>query len=140
MQFNAKMSDIKFGALCQLLSQAEPLHTESTNDKEFACTICDFRTLSNIYLKKHLKRHTSLNRIKCEVCDTELSKEFIDKHMLIHTGEKKETCKICSKTGLTEHSTYTQYTYLITLPHLYKTGLTEYSAILYKTGLTEHST
>ena len=44
------------------------------------------------------------------------------------------------KTGLTEHSTYTNLASEITLPYLYITGLAEHSLILQKTGLTEHST
>ena len=85
-------------------------HTEI--NQEFTCAICDFRTRSIKYHKKHMKRHTTLGKVKCDVCNKELShKDSLTKHMLIHQGEKREVCKICKKTflardGLRNHMKY----------------------------------
>ena len=74
-------------------------------EKIFKCTICDFETESKTSLRKHLRKHTSRRKFKCERCKRKfLNKEKYEHHVADHKTYvyKIYKCTICEKTYKTK--------------------------------------
>ncbi len=65
----------------------------------FLCHQCDYRTVTNTYLKTHMRIMHGEQLFECEICDfSTRHKDVIAYHMNKHrTGGKDHICQFCSK-------------------------------------------
>lgn len=79
----------------------QQLHTGNaltTDDKVFACEICDARFHQQSDLRRHMLGHTGEKPYRCKHCDAGFTRtSSLNKHMRIHTGEKPYVCEECDQ-------------------------------------------
>lgn len=59
---------------------------EETENKPFACKLCNYTATRNINLQNHIKTHASEKVIVCEICDAKTTTmSSLRKHLETHT-------------------------------------------------------
>ena len=72
------------------------LHTHS-DERSFACTLCDYNAAQNSTLKTHMLTHAA-PAFRCELCDYSARQQLsLTTHMLQHTGDRPFVCPVCDK-------------------------------------------
>ena len=66
---------------------------------ELRCNLCDYSTINDWYLQRHLRYHTGERSFSCDQCDYRaVEKSTLKKHKLIHINrEKAFPCGQCSR-------------------------------------------
>ena len=67
-----------------------------SEEKAFACTVCNARFFQPSDLKRHTLGHTGEKPFRCPGCNTGFTRRSsLNKHYRIHTGEKPYRCGSC---------------------------------------------
>lgn len=70
----------------------------TTEDKVFACDLCDARFHQQSDLRRHMLGHTGEKPYRCKHCEAGFTRtSSLNKHMRIHTGEKPYVCEDCDQ-------------------------------------------
>lgn len=70
----------------------------TTEDKVFACEICEARFHQQSDLRRHMLGHTGEKPYRCKHCDAGFTRtSSLNKHLRIHTGEKPYVCEECDQ-------------------------------------------
>ena len=105
-QFNCQVGTCNLSSVTkyEFNEHLKAIHTVSPS-KLHSCSECDFETESKTSLRKHLRKHTSRRKFKCERCKRKfLNKEKYEHHVADHKTYvyKIYKCTICEKTYKTK--------------------------------------
>lgn len=116
----------------------QPMPKSNKNSLErqtqlYTCNICSKTFQLQLYLKQHMKIHTSLKPYVCDYCEMGFSQRaYLTKHRRIHTGEKPYKCGYCDK-GFARSELLTRHTRTHTKEKPYSCPHCSHAFALYNT-------
>ena len=72
----------------------------------YACKLCKKTFKYNQNLRRHMLRHSNINRIVCEVCGKLYVKGYFAQHFKTHSSFKEYKCDSCCQTFKSSHSLF----------------------------------
>jgi uncharacterized Zn-finger protein len=99
--------------VCQTATELQRHVVSHSNERPYACTVCDYRAKTKFAINDHMTWHSKDRKIMCEICGASfLHKKSLTSHRKrVHLGGEIHTCYICRKSftsarSLKEHENF----------------------------------
>lgn len=93
----------KICSVCGAKTTAMSVHMRThTNDRPFACSLCDLKFYTNGKLRCHYDSvHVGERKFSCEICGKSfVLKKNLKAHIMSHSTKREHVCAQCSKSFL----------------------------------------
>lgn len=93
----------KVCTICGAKTTAMSVHMRThTNDRSFACSMCDMKFYTNGKLRCHFDAvHVGERKFSCEICGKSfVLKKNLKAHIMSHSAKREHVCSHCSKSFL----------------------------------------
>ena len=74
--------------------------TYSNEDRLYSCNLCDFKSISKMPVRSHIRAHPDFRAFPCTICNYKgKSKDNLRVHLLSHSERRAYSCSICDYKG-----------------------------------------